>query len=88
RCYSSGKISGDRLGLAEESAKLNEITLLELFMDNGQLVKDLDTLESIQQRTRQEVSNLPELTRQITNPQTLAVTLSADLDTLRNTLIC
>jgi nicotinate phosphoribosyltransferase len=88
RCYSSGKISGDRLGLAEESAKLNEIPLLELFMDNGQLVKDLDTLESIQQRTRQGVGDLPELTRQITNPQTLAVTLSADLDTLRNTLIC
>jgi nicotinate phosphoribosyltransferase len=83
RHYQGGKLVSDRLGLAEESPEEGEIPLLELFLQAGQLVQELDTLESIQKRTRLGVSQLPEATRQISKPLPLTVNLSPQLTALK-----
>jgi nicotinate phosphoribosyltransferase len=83
RRYQGGKLESDRLGLAEESPEEGEIRLLELFLQGGQLVQELDTLESIQKRTRTQVSQLREATRQISHPLPLNVSLSPQLTALK-----
>ncbi len=72
----------DRLGLITESALPHEQPLLQLVMKQGDRQSDPEPLSTIAQRTRAAVSGLPAATRQFTAPQSIAVTLSEELNAL------
>jgi nicotinate phosphoribosyltransferase len=73
RTFEAGIISGDRLTHITASPNAQEQPLLECIMHNGELLKPLDSLETITQRTRQSVKSLPPAVRGITKPDTIPV---------------
>ncbi|MBD2102851.1 nicotinate phosphoribosyltransferase [Leptolyngbya sp. FACHB-261] len=74
----------DRLALAEEAAQPQEQPLLEQVLQGGKLVRPLEALVAIAQRTRASVEVLPEKVRQIREPVTVEARPSAALQTLVN----
>lgn len=70
---------GDRLGLVEESPQPQQIPLLELMMQHGEAIQRPESLTTIQQRTRINVTKLPLSTRRITEPISFPMTLSSAL---------
>lgn len=77
----------DRLGLAEQTANSGEKPLLELVMKQGQIIRQSETLQTIQQRSQASVARLPQKTRQIHNPVPLDVEISPALEALRDSLL-
>ncbi len=73
RSFENGIITGDRLTHISAIPQLNEQPLLECIMHNGELLKSLDDLEAIAQRTRLSVKSLPTAVRQIDQPATIPV---------------
>jgi len=73
RSFENGVIKGDRLTHITAIPQADEQPLLELIMHNGELLKPLDDLDAIAQRTRKSVQSLPQAVRNITNPDTVLV---------------
>lgn len=71
RSFEHGVITGDRLTHISAVPKGNEQPLLECLMHNGELLKPLDSLETIAQRTRNSVRSLPQSIRHIAEPTSL-----------------
>ena len=86
RTVADGQIQSDRLGLKHEEANENEHGLLEIVMQGGKPLRSPATLAQIRQRTAASVASLPAAIRGITNPDTLGVKISADLESLRQSL--
>jgi nicotinate phosphoribosyltransferase len=82
-----GIVTGDRLGLAVESADGDEIPLLELVMKEGKRLDASASLETIQQRVRASVTALPANVRQLQSTASVPVTISKPLQTLHDSLI-
>ena len=85
RTVVDGKIKSDRLGLKDEQVKDNEQSLLQIVMQNGKS-KPIPTLKQIRQLTAASVASIPDLVRQITNPDTFTVEISPTLETLRQSV--
>jgi nicotinate phosphoribosyltransferase len=73
RSFENGIIKGDRLTHISNIPQSNEQPLLECMMHNGELLKPLDDLDAIAQRTRNSVQSLPQAVRHIANPETINV---------------
>ncbi len=72
-------VEQDRLGLASEAVGNKEKPLLEKIVDGGQLIQELDSLETIQKRTAASVKSLPPKTRQLKDPVVIKVDISPAL---------
>ena len=83
RLDKSGFLESDRLGLATETASSKEQPLLQLMMQKGKRVKEVETLETIQQLTATSVASLPASSRQLDNPMPVKVEISNTLAALR-----
>ncbi len=79
RCFENGIVIGDRLTHISEVPLSNEQPLLECIMHNGELLKALDDLETIAQRTRNSVKSLPQAVRTIAEPETINVAIDETL---------
>lgn len=79
RSYHQGKISEDRLGLATELAQETEKPVLELVMQNGQVIKAPDTIDTIKQRCRETLASLPPSCRKLDHPEPIKVKISNNL---------
>ena len=86
RQYCDGKIVGDRLALAIESALEspdgNEIPLLRRVMHNGVRLLEPESLSTIAQRTAETVEALPETVRSLQASNPLPVAVSHGLQAL------
>ncbi|MBD2178981.1 nicotinate phosphoribosyltransferase [Pseudanabaena sp. FACHB-1998] len=80
RSFENGIVKGDRLTHISEIPQPNEQSLLELIMHDGELLKSLDDLDAIAQRTRNSVKSLPQEVRSIANPETIPVAISRSLN--------
>jgi nicotinate phosphoribosyltransferase len=87
RQKNEGKIIGDRLGLSTEKPQLGETTLLQQIMKDGKQIKELDSITQIQKTTLKSVESLPLEIRQITDPAKLNITISPELETLRQSIL-
>jgi nicotinate phosphoribosyltransferase len=87
RQKNEGKIIGDRLGLITEKPQLGETTLLQQIMKDGKQIKELDSITQIQKTTLKSVESLPLEIRQITDPAKLNITISPELETLRQSIL-
>lgn len=83
----NGKIESDRLGLKQEKIQNDEVSLLQLVMQDGQRLNSAETLENIRQRTARSLASLPDWLKELDNPQTLNVNISDDLRSLFQSLI-
>lgn len=79
RSFENGMIIDDRLAHISEVPQSHKQPLLELILHNGELLKSLDDLEAIAQRTRNSVKSLPQAVRSITSPETINVAISKSL---------
>ena len=70
---------GDRLGLMDEPTLIDEQPLLQLVMQQGDRLFLPESLETIAQRTRSAVANLPPEVRQISQPVIVTPPLSEAL---------
>jgi nicotinate phosphoribosyltransferase len=86
RLMNEGKIKSDRLGLHDEAVKHNEQGLLQIVMQAGKRLQSSPTLEQIRDRTATSIASLPGNIRQITNPDSLAVKITPDLEALRQSI--
>ena len=86
RTMAKGKIQLDRLGLHDEPTNAQEQKLLELVMQAGKRQQSSPTLEQIRQRTATSIASLPSSIRQITDPDSLAVQVTPNLETLRQSV--
>jgi len=75
RSFENGVITGDRLTHISEFPKSSEQPILELIMQDGKLLKPLDDLDAIAQRTRNSVQSLPQSVRNIANPETIPMSV-------------
>ena len=75
RSFENGVITGDRLTHISEFPKSSEQPILELIMQDGKLLKPLDDLDAIAQRTRNSVQSLPQSVRNIVNPETIPMSV-------------
>ncbi len=73
RSLENGVVKGDRLTYIAAIPQADEQPLLELIMHNGELLKPLDDLDAIAQRTRKSVHSLPSAIRNIATPATISV---------------
>jgi nicotinate phosphoribosyltransferase len=73
RRFENGMLAGDRLTHISNIPQPNEQPLLECIMHNGELLKSLDDLEAIAQRTSISVKSLPKAVRQVNEPETISV---------------
>ncbi|MFM7793307.1 MAG: nicotinate phosphoribosyltransferase, partial [Microcystis panniformis] len=67
RSWGNGVVKGDRITHIAAIPQPDEQPLLELIMHNGKLLKLLDNLDVIAQRTRKSVQSLPPAVRNIAN---------------------
>ncbi|BAZ41563.1 nicotinate phosphoribosyltransferase [Calothrix sp. NIES-4101] len=81
RTVVDGKVTADRLGLMDENTS-NEQPLLEIFMEQGKLLRSPENIETIQKRTLTTVASLPEEVRRIQDPISLPVNISNQLEEL------
>ena len=82
RRHANGQMEADRLGLISEPPAPTEQPLLQQVMQAGQRTQPEETLETIAHRTAQSVASLPPETRHLTQPQSIAIELSAALQDL------
>lgn len=82
RRYQQGTIKNDRLGLMTESPESGELSLLELVMKNGEVIKAEEGLETLRDRARQSLLSLPDSVRHLHDPTPIAVQLSSQLQNL------
>lgn len=82
RRHANGQVEADRLGLASETPTPTEQPLLHQVMQAGQRTQPPETLETIAHRTAQSVASLPPETRHLTQPEPIAIELSAALQDL------
>ncbi|MBL1175561.1 nicotinate phosphoribosyltransferase [Pantanalinema sp. GBBB05] len=84
RQFRAGQIQGDRLDLMAgvNQPSSTERPLLQLVMQQGQRLQPAESLDTIAQRTAQSIASLPSATRQLQQPTSIAIELSADLQTL------
>ncbi|MGL5924101.1 nicotinate phosphoribosyltransferase [Chroococcidiopsis sp.] len=75
----------DRLGLITEDSQLGEQPLLEMVMQGGKIIQPLEAIAQIRQRTTATVKSLPTQCRQLDNPTTVEVQISAALQELTET---
>lgn len=87
RTYDDGMMISDRLGLATETAQSGEDSLLELVMKEGQSLMQPETINDIRKRTTNTVASLPQTIRQLEDYDTFSVEISANLESLRQSLI-
>ncbi len=73
RSFENSVITSDRLTHISDIPQSNEQPLLELIMHDGKLLKSLDDLDAIAQRTHKSVQSLPQKVRNIANPETVPV---------------
>jgi nicotinate phosphoribosyltransferase len=78
----NGMIVRDRLGLVSEAGD----GLLELVMERGSRVKEIENLEEIKKRTIDSVEMLPLKCRRLQEPETIDLEISQDLQTLIDSL--
>ncbi len=78
RSFTEGKVKVDRLGMADESA-FTEQPLLQLVVKEGRRMQAPETLAEIRQRSAASVASLPHQTRQLNNPVSVQVEISAKL---------
>jgi nicotinate phosphoribosyltransferase len=81
RSFKGDKVKADRLGLATESP-VGEEPLLQLFVKDGQRVREPESLAEIRQRTTAAVASLPDPTRQLNNPVSVPIEISTALQQL------
>jgi nicotinate phosphoribosyltransferase len=79
--------SQDQLGLMSENPKPGEECLLQLVMQKGQRLHPSESLATIRQRTQDSLNNLSDQVRHVINPQSYPVQISAQLESLRLSLI-
>lgn len=82
RQFENERIEGDRLGLITEEPKSQESPLLQLIFKQGQRVQPSETLEAIAERTASSVASLPANVRQLHQPESIPLQISADLAAL------
>ena len=82
RRWQSGAIAADRLGLAIEEPRTEEVPLLQLAFKGGEPVEPQPTLAEIGDRVRENVAALPPETRRLENPIPLTVEISSELQAL------
>ena len=82
--YEDGNYAKDVIALADE--KLKAEPLLIKVMENGKITYELPSLNEIRSAAKQNLSNLPEKYKKITNPPTYPVELSETLEDLTQTL--
>ena len=81
RSFTGGKVKADRLGLLGESP-LDEESLLQLVVQEGERVQPLESLATIRQRTAASVASLPQHTRRLDHPVAVQVEISEGLRVL------
>jgi nicotinate phosphoribosyltransferase len=91
RQVENGTIVRDRLGLVENlpanrASDSSEKGLLELVMQQGKRVKEIENLEEIKRRTIASVAMLPINCRRIDRPETIALDIAPDLQNLIDSL--
>ncbi len=86
RLMNEGTIKSDRLGLHDEAVKHNEQGLLQIVMEAGKRLQSSPSLEQIRDRTTTSIASLPGNIRQITNPDSLVVKITPDLEALRQSI--
>jgi len=72
----------DRLGLVTENPQPGEQPLLQLVMQGGKTIRSPEAIAQIRQRTAATVESLPTQCRQLDNPITVEVQISAVLQEL------
>jgi nicotinate phosphoribosyltransferase len=82
RQYDGDRAVKDWLGLTTESPNHGAQPLLQLVMQNGQLITELDGVADIARRTAQSVAALSESVRQVTNPSPYNVEITPELAAL------
>lgn len=84
RQIQNGQVKGDRLGLMSEmgQSSATEQPLLQVVMQQGQRLQPAESLATIAQRTTQSIASLPPETRQLQQPTSISIELSADLQVL------
>ncbi len=87
RRYAQGKIQADKLALADEFPQAEEIPLLQPIMHQGKRLQAPESIENIQKRTRNSVDSLPDAVRTLNQPISLSVHLSAELNSLHQSLL-
>ncbi|WP_236146900.1 nicotinate phosphoribosyltransferase [Scytonema millei] len=75
----------DRLGLITEDPQPGEQPLLEMVMQGGKIIQPPEAIAQIRQRTAATVESLPTQCRQLDNPTTVEVQISAALQELTDT---
>jgi nicotinate phosphoribosyltransferase len=84
RNVKDGEIIGDCLGLVAEEINDSDSreSLMQLVVKQGKILQRPEHLEAIAKRTAASVASLPAATRQLDNPISLPVEISADLQIL------
>lgn len=82
RSLSAEQLQADRLGLVTESPKAGEQPLLQLVVKQGQRLHQPETLAEIRHRTTTAVASLPAVVRELDNPVSGKVEVSAALQEL------
>ncbi|MDV2990407.1 MAG: Nicotinate phosphoribosyltransferase pncB2 [Chroococcidiopsis sp. SAG 2025] len=75
----------DRLGLITDNPRSGEQPLLEMVMQGGKIIQPPEAIAQIRQRTAATVESLPTQCRQLDNPTTVEVQISAALQELTET---
>ena len=81
RSFTGDKVNADRLGLVTESS-VEEQPLLQLVMKQGTRVQMPESIAQIRERTAAMVASLPDAVRDLDNPISLTVEISAALQEL------
>ncbi|NJN73047.1 MAG: nicotinate phosphoribosyltransferase [Limnothrix sp. RL_2_0] len=76
----------DRMGLATEAPFEGEIPLLEKVMVGGDRLTSPETLDTIRDRTKANIAQLPDGVKRLDNPDSYPVRISAELQQLTETV--
>jgi nicotinate phosphoribosyltransferase len=79
-----GKYVKDAIALASETLEAD--SLLIKVMENGRITYELPSLNEVRSAAKENLSNLPEKFKKLTNPSTYPVEQSESLEELTNTL--
>lgn len=82
RQFENGVVMSDRLGLITESPTELEQPLMQLVFKQGQRLQESESLSEIAERTAISVASLAIATRQIDQPESIPLKLSAPLSAL------
>jgi nicotinate phosphoribosyltransferase len=87
RTFAGDKVKAERLGLITEKAilysqEIGEKALLQQVMKQGKTIQPPESLAEIRQRTDASVASLPPETRQLNEPISVTLQISAELEKL------